>query len=63
MTKRYRVLTAVSSFEDGRSLLHETDSLRTAQRECREWSDWDDVLVWVEDINGQRVYQQQAARF
>jgi hypothetical protein len=53
---KYRVLTAVSSFDDGRPLLHETDDFREACRECREWADYDDIRVWVEDTSGRIVY-------
>jgi hypothetical protein len=52
----YKVMTEVSSFEDGRPLLHETDDIKAARRECREWAEWDDIFVWVEDRDGKVVY-------
>jgi hypothetical protein len=54
--KKYRVMTEVSSFEDGRPLLYETGNIKDARRECREWAEWDDVFVWVEDEDGDIVY-------
>ena len=45
---KYQVMTEVSSFDDGRGLLHVTNSLAEAKRECREWAEWDDIYVWVE---------------
>lgn len=45
---KYQVMTEVSSFNDGRPLLHVTNSLAEAKRECREWAEYDDIYVWVE---------------
>jgi hypothetical protein len=53
---KYKVMTEVSSFEDGRPLLHETTSLKVARKECREWAEWDDIFVWVEDEDGDIIY-------
>lgn len=55
--KQYRVMTKVSSFPDGRPLLHECDDLEEAQRECVEWAEYDDITVWVLDDCGETVYQ------
>jgi hypothetical protein len=52
---KYQVMTEVSSFDDGRPLLFETNSLAEAKRECREWAEWDDIHVWVES-SGKQVY-------
>ena len=53
---KYRVMTEVSSFDDGRPLLHETNSLIEARKECREWAEYDDIFVWVEDEDGDPIY-------
>jgi hypothetical protein len=53
---KYKVMTEVSSFDDGRPLLHETNSLREARKECREWAEYDDIFVWVEDEEGNPIY-------
>jgi hypothetical protein len=52
---KYRVLTEVSSFDDGRSLLVETDSLSDAMRECAEWAEYDDIFVWVENASREMI--------
>lgn len=54
--KKYRVLTDVSSFPDGRPLLHETNSLRTAQKEAREWANFDQIFVWVKDTEDKIIF-------
>lgn len=54
---KYRVMTVVSSLEDGRPLLHETNSLDEAKRECAEWALEDDILVWVLDEDDQTIFE------
>jgi hypothetical protein len=50
---KYRVVTEVSSLEEGavmedsRQILFETNNYQLARRECIEWAAYDDILVEV----------------
>lgn len=52
---KYRVLTVESSWTEakqdnnGNHILMETNNFEIAKRECKEWSDRDDIDVYVID--------------
>lgn len=44
--RHYLVITELNQ------IVHSTEDLEEAKRECAEWAEWDDILVIVQDSQG-----------